>query len=116
MGLNMQGNDSEESVIELRLPNGSSVAVRVKEATTGAEKTSLLGALEFKDIVESIAGISEALGEVLHRCQPTKASVNFGLELSAKSGKLMALLVDGEGKGTLNVGLEWSKEAGHKPT
>jgi hypothetical protein len=39
--------------------------------------------------------------------QPKKATVEFGVEVTVKSGKLTALIVEGEGKGNLKITLEW---------
>jgi Trypsin-co-occurring domain 1 len=58
--------------------------------------------------------MSEALTTVLERSRPTKAKVSFGVEVTGKAGKLLALLVDAEGKGTLNVTLEWTRPDGAK--
>jgi hypothetical protein len=57
-----------------------------------------------RDTVEAIAG---ELTEVWRKVRPAEASVEFALGLSAKSGKLTALLVEGEGSATLKVALTW---------
>lgn len=102
--------DPEQGVVtELTLPNGRSVAIRLKHGESGAQKVSFTDGVEFGIIADAIVGLTDAIGGVLEKCKPTKASVSFGLEVTAKSGKLLALLVEGEGKGTLNVSLEWSK-------
>lgn len=39
--------------------------------------------------------------------RPSEASVAFGLKLTAKSGKLTGLQVEGRGEGSLTVTLTW---------
>ncbi|WFU33637.1 CU044_2847 family protein [Bradyrhizobium brasilense] len=119
MNKGVQEDTSGSSVTRLALPNGRSVAVRVRpldvEAVAGgASKVSFGDSLNFSDLAETIGGMSEALTAVLERSRPTKAKVSFGVEVTGKAGKLLALLVDAEGKGTLNVTLEWTRPDGEK--
>jgi hypothetical protein len=100
--------------IELRLPNGKSVIARVRETDGGAEKTSSARIFDFAELSHTISGMAESLTDVLAQASPDKATVSFELELGVKSGKLVALLMEGEGKGTVSVSLEWSKEASGK--
>ena len=45
---------------------------------------------------------------------PTRASVEFGVEVAVDAGKLTALLVNGNTTGSLKVTLEWeSRTASH---
>jgi hypothetical protein len=39
--------------------------------------------------------------------QPSKATVEFGIELGIEPGKLTALLVQGTSKANLKINLEW---------
>ncbi len=106
-----------EELTEIILPNGAIVAVRVtnpggaKDWVGGADKVSFVDKLNFTDVANSIAGIAEAMGSVFERAKPDKAVVSLGFEIAVKSGKLIAILVEGEGKGTLNVSLEWAGRA-----
>jgi hypothetical protein len=106
-----------EELTEIILPNGSTVAVRVTQPDRtedwagGAETVSFVDKLNFADVANSIAGIAEAMGSVFERAKPDKATVSLGFEIAVKSGRLIAILVEGEGKGTLNVSLEWAGRA-----
>ena len=56
-----------------------------------------------------IKALSRRLGDLLKEVQPTKASVTYGLELEVRDGALLATLVRGGGKTTLEVTLEWEQ-------
>jgi hypothetical protein len=58
---------------------------------------------------DQIRALSRRLGEVLKEVQPTKASVTYGLELELRDGALLAALVHGGGKTSLEVTLEWER-------
>jgi len=47
------------------------------------------------------------INATISKVQPKKATVEFGVEVRVKSGKLTALIVEGEGKGNLKITLEW---------
>ncbi|HEV2635382.1 MAG TPA: CU044_2847 family protein [Actinocrinis sp.] len=57
-----------------------------------------------RDTVEAVAG---QLAEVWRKVRPDEASVEFGLCIAAKSGKLLGLLVDGGTEAALKVTLTW---------
>lgn len=61
---------------------------------------------------EAIRALSQRLGTVLREVQPTKASVKYGLELEVRDGALLATLVRGGGKTSLEVTLEWEQPQG----
>ena len=96
-------------VIEVELPNGTSVLVRAAELDGGggATKTSRAGKFDFGDVAGTLEGLSNAIKGSFTRAAPGKVSVELGIELVVKSGALTALLVEGEGKGSLTVTLEW---------
>ena len=53
-------------------------------------------------------GIATELAQVWQKVKPSDASVAFGLKLTAKSGKLTGLLVEGGGEASLTVTLNWN--------
>jgi hypothetical protein len=58
---------------------------------------------------DAIRALSRRLGDLLKEVQPTKASVTYGLELEVRDGALLATLVRGGGKTSLEVTLEWEQ-------
>jgi hypothetical protein len=64
----------------------------------------------FDGIEETIKTISSRLHKAISGINPSKASVEFGLEFSVESGKITSMIVKGEGKGNLKITLEWEKK------
>lgn len=98
----------ETEVVEITLPNDSTALARVATVDeVGATKTSAIEKLDFGDVGETLSGLAEGIKSALADVAPDSVKVELGLELAVKSGKLTGLLVEGEGKGSLQVTLEW---------
>ncbi len=105
----------ERRIVEVRLPNGVQALVRaidVDGITGGATKTSALSALDFEEVSRTLEGLSLAVREALVAAAPQKVTLELGLELAVKAGKLTGLLVDGQGTGSLRVTFEWGGGGG----
>ncbi|MER6024425.1 CU044_2847 family protein [Streptomyces sp. NPDC001851] len=109
-------------VARIQLPDGTPVWARI----SGAEELSAppggpaSGGLSYTDTgfaerveasVESlqslITGVARSLSGPLRAVRPDEVSVEFGIELTAKAGKVVGLLADGEAKAALTVTLTW---------
>lgn len=90
------------------LPNGAVAHFEVS-AAAGAEGCGdvAFGPLSFDGVVAAIEGVAGALGATMKKLGPKSATVELGVELSAKEGKLLAVFVQGEGKANLKITLEW---------
>jgi hypothetical protein len=89
------------------LPNGKKVLVQVVRATPTGEQDVALTQLNFSDVADAIEGIASALTAALKKVRPTKASVEFGIQIGVEAGHLTALIVKGTGTASLTVSLEW---------
>ncbi|MFG2527675.1 CU044_2847 family protein [Streptomyces sp. NPDC048516] len=58
---------------------------------------------------EVVGGVAASIRQATERVAPHETSVTFGVELSAKPGKAVALLADGEAKANLSVTLTWRR-------
>jgi hypothetical protein len=61
----------------------------------------------FDGVRDTIEAISGELASVWHKVRPAEASVEFALAVSAKTGKLTGLIVEGDGSASLKVTLTW---------
>ncbi|WP_052230143.1 CU044_2847 family protein [Streptomyces sp. CT34] len=61
---------------------------------------------------EVIGGVAASVREAAEQVAPHETSVTFGVEVSARPGKAVALLADGEAKANLSVTLTWRREDG----
>lgn len=98
----------ETTVVEVTLPNGATALVRAAQADGGgATKTALPDTFDFSEVGVTLEGLADVIKSALVRAAPDKVTVELGLEVAVKSGKLTALLVEGSGTATLGVTLEW---------
>ncbi|MEU6088027.1 CU044_2847 family protein [Streptomyces sp. NPDC047085] len=119
---------SEQStrVARIQLPDGTPVWARI----SGAEELSApsSGGLSYTDTgfaerveasVESlqslITGVARSLSGPLRAVRPDEVSVEFGIELTAKAGKVVGLLADGEAKAAITVTLTWNGDGPPDP-
>ncbi|WP_046501005.1 CU044_2847 family protein [Streptomyces odonnellii] len=105
-------------ITRVEMPDGTPVWARI----SGAEELGRpSGGLTYADTgfaervqarVESLHGVvtsvARSLAEPLRAVRPDEVSVEFGIELTAKAGKVVGLLADGEAKGTIKVTLTWN--------
>ncbi|MEH0575795.1 MULTISPECIES: CU044_2847 family protein [Streptomyces] len=105
-------------VARIALPDGTPVWARISGA---GELSAPPGRLSYSDTgfaerveasVESlhalVTGVARSLAEPLRAVRPDEVSVEFGIELTAKAGKVVGLLADGEAKAGITVTLTWN--------
>lgn len=115
--------DSVARITRIEMPDGTPVWARISGAeeldrpAPGAGPTYT--DTGFGDIadqvqarVESLQGVvtsvARSLAVPLRAVRPDEVSVEFGIELTAKSGRIVGLLADGEAKGAIKVTLTWN--------
>lgn len=86
---------------------GAEFWVQVDDAG-GPSPVGLGDVLSFDGVRKTVEEIGSQLSAACDRVKPSEAVVEFGLALTAKSGKLTGLLVDGEGEGSFKITLTWS--------
>jgi hypothetical protein len=103
-GTEVPGTD----IISLMTPNGQPFLLEVRDM---GGTTKVAGANNFRseDLIASIRSISGSIVNALTDIGPEKFSVEFGIEASIESGKLLALLCSGSAKANLKITLEWQK-------
>jgi hypothetical protein len=103
----------QSTVVELALPNGAVALVRAVDLDAdegaGATKASFGDRFDVDGIAETLQGLAEALRSAVAEARPDRLTITFGIELAVKSGRLTALLVEGAGKGSLSVTVEWDR-------
>jgi hypothetical protein len=64
-------------------------------------------AFSFDGVRDAISAIGSKVAEACRHVGPDEATVEFGISLTARAGKLTGLLVDGDGSASLKVTLSW---------
>ncbi|MEG3439686.1 CU044_2847 family protein [Pannus brasiliensis CCIBt3594] len=83
------------------------VTVLVETRDLGGEEEVSGNLFDFQDVADTIEAITQSIAATIEKVKPKKATVEFGVEVAVKSGKLTALIVEGQGKGNLKITLEW---------
>ncbi|WP_373865744.1 CU044_2847 family protein [Streptomyces acidiscabies] len=107
-------------VARVALPDGTPVWARISGPGELRAPSAPPGQLSYSDTgfterveagVESlhslITGVAHSLAGPLRAVRPDEASIEFGIELTAKAGKVVGLLADGEAKAAITVTLTW---------
>lgn len=99
-------------VVEVVLPNKAVALVRAADldAEGGgqvAEKVGWRDVLDFEGVSGTLEGIAQAVRSGLEKVTPSKTTVELGIELAVKHGKLTGLIVEGDASASLKVTLEW---------
>jgi hypothetical protein len=94
--------------------DGTQFYVEVQAAPGGEadlEALSLEAPFSFDDVGKAIQAIGATLTRAWQSAKPDEAQVEFGLEVTAKAGKLTSMIVEGGGTATLKVTLTWKGAA-----
>jgi hypothetical protein len=122
-------------VVEVALPNGAVALVRAADLDEGTgsgqvaekagywreeeradiwrdrEKGGWPDAFDLDGVSKTLEGIANAVRSGLVKVKASKTTVELGIDLAVKSGKLTALVVEGGAAASLKVTLEWGGEA-----
>jgi Trypsin-co-occurring domain 1 len=98
-------------VAERRLvcAGGAEFYVEVADAGGPATIDDHGGVLSFGGVRATVEGIAAELVQAWEKVEPSEACVEFGLKLTAKSGKLTGLVIEGGGEASLRVTLRWQR-------
>ena len=73
----------------------------------GPQPVGLEEAVSFDGVRDTVKAVASQLAGAWEQVKPAEATVEFGLSLVAKPGKLTGLLVDGGGEASLRVTITW---------
>ena len=99
-------------VIELKVDENTELLAEVEQL--GGEEDVSLSGLNIDGAMDAVKGIAAKIHGVLETVSPQEASVEFGIKLAAKSGKLTGLLVEGSGDASFKINLKWKQAAVEK--
>uniref|UniRef100_UPI001EF5DC6E CU044_2847 family protein n=1 Tax=Frankia sp. CIT1 TaxID=2880974 RepID=UPI001EF5DC6E len=64
--------------------------------------------LAIDDLRETVEGVTQSVAQALRRVRPDEVSVEFGVELAVKTGKLTSVLAEGSSTASIKLTLTWS--------
>jgi len=97
---------------EIELPDGTVVLARLSAPDIYGADDRDVGVLEgaaakVERLGELIAAVGSTVLTAARAVRPDEAAITFGVELTAKSGKALAVLAEGEAKASVQVTLTW---------
>jgi hypothetical protein len=102
---------------EMDLPTTTSVVLEngalidVRAAGTGGSADVAARALSFAAVTASLSGVTESVLAAVRHARPDEVTVEFGLNVSAESGRLASLLVSADAQADLKVVLKWTADS-----
>lgn len=109
--------DTGGRVTLVEMPDGTPVWARISgaemlEQPSGELRFSDVGAgqqvaARVEDLKELVGSVARSLAGPLRAVRPDEVTVEFSIELTAKPGKVVGLIADGEAKGGITVTLGW---------
>ena len=92
-------------LLPVQLPNGGEIYIQTQMIDPGGHVG--ISNLDFHLVQKSIEGIAGVIRDGLKEIKPSKISVEMAFEMGFKSSQLVAILVEGGGKASIKVTLEW---------
>jgi hypothetical protein len=110
---NTGGIVNQLEIVEVTLPNGQPILAQVHIAPgeTGLRDVGLRDELSFSGVSATVKEVASnvltALMSSLEKEKPNDVSIEFGVSLAVKSGRLTGLLIEGSSAATLKITLKW---------
>ncbi|MGG8410203.1 CU044_2847 family protein [Streptomyces sp. 12297] len=96
-------------IVEVQTPDGGTLWVRVEDEG-GPRDTSFTGVRHrLDDLPETLATVVATVRSGLRSAAPDELTLEFGIELSLKSGLLVSVVTASGGKATLKVSATWRR-------
>jgi hypothetical protein len=96
--------------VQVQLPTGDIVWARVE--TEGPSDVAAGGLLKLDpdDLRKTLRGVSESVRGALVDLTPDQLQIEFGLQLTAKSGKITSMLAEAGATASIKVSMTWVKD------
>lgn len=91
--------------------DGTRIYVEVADQRGPGPVTSAPPPQSFDEVVDAVKAIAGQLNRAWAEVKPSEATVDFGLTLSVKSGKLASVLAEAGGEATLSISLTWKNDS-----
>ncbi|MBM2616252.1 hypothetical protein JIG36_11855 [Actinoplanes sp. LDG1-06] len=95
-------------LIQVALPSGQVIWANVAEGPSDVGGMDALRKISLDDLRDTVEGVAQTVAGAVERIAPDQVGVEFGLELSLKTGKLTSVLAEASGKASIKLTLSWS--------
>ena len=110
----------QKEIILVKFANGAVAEIEAKSMGAKVEEEDIyveeerdvaLTIQSFKAVTDVIEGFAQEIADSFKKVKPTKAIVEFGLDIVAESGKITGMFVEGSSKANLKITLVWSEQS-----
>ncbi|SCL44638.1 hypothetical protein GA0070606_0382 [Micromonospora citrea] len=102
-------------LVKVQLPSGQQIWAQVTDGPADVGAADALRSLSAEDLRDTIEGVAQSVAAAAESVLPDQVSLEFGLELSLKTGKLTSVLAEAAGKASLKLTLTWDTTGGRAP-
>lgn len=97
--------------VQAVMPDGTSLWVSVDDDDDGPRDTGFGERLarRLEDLPQTLEAVTNSVSAGLRGAAPDEVTLEFGIEIAAKSGQLVSVVTDAGGKATLKVTVTWRK-------
>jgi Trypsin-co-occurring domain 1 len=99
-------------IVRAQMPDGGVVWARITQdrsvRDTGVSDAAFL--LTVDGFPEAIASVAQSIRLGVAKARPREVKVEFGIELAAKTGKIVSVLAEAGATAAIKVELTWGKE------
>ncbi|MGY0018618.1 CU044_2847 family protein [Streptomyces sp. cg35] len=111
-----------DGIRPIQLPDGTEVWVRTSRLDGPGDGTDDYDDLyedvgvwetvttKVEGLKETVEGVARSVRAATAAAAPDETAVTFGIEVSAKPGRAVAVLADGEAKANLSITLTWQHD------
>lgn len=98
-------------LVQAMMPDGTAMWVRVADDEEGPRDTGFGDTVSRRldDLSGTLDTVTRTVRAGLRNAAPDEVALEFGIEVAAKSGKLVSVLTEAGGKATLKVTVTWRK-------
>lgn len=96
-----------KQTVEVTLDDGTIFQVQAKPLH--GESNVGIKAASFEKVTQAIEAVAQRLSDIWKKVEPSKASVELGVEFAWESSDIVAIFVDRSATASMKITLEWGK-------
>jgi Trypsin-co-occurring domain 1 len=98
----------ERQVVAIDFGDERHVLVEARVDADPEQDVGVGDLLKFDRVADTLEQITSSLQGAIARAKPSKATIEFGVDVGIESGQLTSMLVKGTGSATLKITVEWA--------
>lgn len=122
-GISTRGRATSD-IAQVKLPSGDMIWVRLQGAASvageedaigaadvglGERVTSAAEALTLPGFTETVRGVIRSVRQAIDEHRPDSLTVEFGIEITARTGAVLSILAEGGGTAQVKVTASWER-------